>query len=340
MGDRLSIIHIHTFLVYPRKRATSEISGAVLVQKGRLYEMLDDVYAKSDEECDVDISFDHSADGKQTNPCRSLITRYLTQPSLDRARHLAKRLEGVTTNRSGLGLFFVLVGREESDWKIVLSRFPADSGVWAEENKKSLNVEFLERVFMKNAYSYKAAVYRDRSISGGFWLGRAVDKQINNPTAQISDYWIKEFLCSNLRTTAAAGTRQLALAIKAAIRGGDLGLKRELAAAVTLAAGMPRKLTSVREFADEFHLSQAAKDAIQHSLKNASLAGERFQFDRGEFSDQLAFRSVELDSGVIMTAEAAEFDKVIKQEPIDGDRGRVRLSTEGRVTSEKVARVR
>ena len=59
---------------------------------------------------------------------------------------------------------------------------------------------------MKSATSYKAAMYRDGSLTAGFWTGRAIDKQINNRVAPASTYWIEEFLDSDFSTTAAAGT--------------------------------------------------------------------------------------------------------------------------------------
>jgi putative GTP pyrophosphokinase len=61
-----------------------------------------------------------------------------------------------TTHRSGLGLLFLVTGEDDGETKIVVSRFPADSGVLAEEKGKGLTVEFLERIFMKGAKSYKA----------------------------------------------------------------------------------------------------------------------------------------------------------------------------------------
>ena len=36
-------------------------------------------------------------------------------------------------------------------------------------------MELLERVFMKNKFSYKAAAYRDASLKGGCWSGLALE---------------------------------------------------------------------------------------------------------------------------------------------------------------------
>jgi hypothetical protein len=300
-----------------------------------MFDMLEAVYEKASTECDIDIAFRHAADGSQQNDCRDLLLAYLRGPTIARGRPLAERLEQYTTGRSGHGLFFLIAGREQGDTKILISRFPADTGILAEEDRSSLNVQFLERIFMKSANTYKAALYQDRSMSSGFWEGRCVDKQINDPATRVSDYWIVEFLASSLRVTSAAGTYRLATALRAASRNArDLSVKEEIAAAVKLARGLHRRRLSIDEFANHFRLTPAAREAIMRELRDPELASERFQFDYPEFSTEVAYRSVELDSGAIVTAEASQFDEVVKRQKIDG--ARVRLSVEGRVTGERL----
>jgi hypothetical protein len=68
---------------------------------------------------------------------------------------IAERLALNTDQRSGLGLLFLIVGKEGKEHKIVLSRFPTDSAIYVDENPTALTVEFLERVLMKNKTSYK-----------------------------------------------------------------------------------------------------------------------------------------------------------------------------------------
>ena len=45
-----------------------------------------------------------------------------------------------------------------------------------------------------------------------------MDKQLNSPGGQLSDYWIGDFLLSEFSVTPAAGTRRLALALRDAAR--------------------------------------------------------------------------------------------------------------------------
>ena len=102
----MAVDHIHTFLVHPGKRTEGPLAirGTAVRLEGKLFKILDEIYSRSMKECDIDISFNHSTDGKQQNPCRDVIVRYLEEPNIDRGRDIAERLEKVTDQRSGLGL--------------------------------------------------------------------------------------------------------------------------------------------------------------------------------------------------------------------------------------------
>lgn len=297
--------------------------------------MLDGIYQKSDDECNIDISFNHNEMGTQQNDCRDLLIRYTRDPTVSHGRDIAERLQAVTTNRSGLGLLFTIVGTEGREHKLVVSRFPADSGILAEEDDQSLSVEFLEKVFMKSATSYKAAVYRGTSISSHFWDGMAVDKQINSGVLTISNYWIKEFLASDFKTTSAAGTRRLAIALRTALRKTeDLSIKEQLTAAARLASNQHGRTTSISSFSRNVGLSNEAQERLKQQLPSESLFTERFTFSRDEFVKHVAFQSVELDNGGILMADASDFDEVFHTEPLDGDRKR--FITQGRIVNLKL----
>jgi hypothetical protein len=220
----LAIEHIHTYLVHPGKgeQGVPKIGGTTVPLDGsKLFVLLDTIYSRSDVECDIDISFDPSAAGHQQNPCRDLIVDYLSRPTLARGRRIAKRLQEMTDHRSGLGLVFLIAGREGQKHKIVISRFPTDTAILADEDAQNLTVQFLERVFMKSASSYKAVVYEDSSLQAEFWAGRAVDRQITSRVIELSEYWIFDFLASNFRITPAAGTRRLGAALRSAAKKSD-----------------------------------------------------------------------------------------------------------------------
>jgi hypothetical protein len=56
--------------------------------------------------------------GIQQNDCRDLICKYMNGPTLARGRAIAERLEKYTDGRSGLGLLFLIAGKEGRDHKI------------------------------------------------------------------------------------------------------------------------------------------------------------------------------------------------------------------------------
>jgi hypothetical protein len=339
----LAVESINTYLVHAGKASDEppRIGGTTVELEGKLFQMLEEIYSRSNKECDIEICFNHRSDGTPQNPCRDLIADYLGDPTVPRGRLIAERLEKVTTHRSGLGLLFLITGKEGLDHKVVISRFPTDTAILAEEDKRALSVEFLERVFMKRATAYKAAAYQDSSLKHGLWLGRAIDKQLNGQATQLSNYWIAEFLDSDFRTTAAAGTRRLAIALRnAAKKTSDVTVKTEIAAAVTLSGRFKGRRLSIREFNEHSGLSKAAKEAIAREVKSQRLIEEKFQFEPTEFSNQVAYSSVELDSGGTLTAETFEFDKVFHRELIDAKKDKVRFSTEGKVISEKLGKSR
>ncbi|MGY3616204.1 hypothetical protein [Bradyrhizobium sp. USDA 10063] len=334
----MAVQHIHTFVAHPRKGGAgiSPINGTTVSLHGKMYDLLNNIYIKSEQEADVEITFSPSVDGKQQNDCRDLIRAYLSDPTLAHGRVIAERLERNTDGRSGIGLLFLICGKEGRDHKIVISRFPTDNAIYVDEDPNKLTVEFLERVFMKNRASYKAAVYRDTSLRGGFWNGRAIDKQLNNPAGEFSNYWILDFLASQLTVTAAAGTRRLANALRAAAQKSDLSVKREIVAAATLASGLAGQRLSIDDFGRRFGLSAEACTAISSQLKAPRLAQERFTFDADEFKNIIAFKSVELSNGGTLTAPSSDFDDVFHREGIDGPDGDVRFVTQGRIVNERL----
>ena len=90
---------------------------------------------------------------------------------------------------------------------------------------------------MKNEKYYKAAYFIDDSFDTGFWLGFAVDKQINfEKNSQIANYSIHEFLLSDFRTTTKAGTMRFAQALREASKMNlSIDTKSELVAMTILA---------------------------------------------------------------------------------------------------------
>ncbi|MEW6451174.1 MAG: hypothetical protein AB1490_11020 [Pseudomonadota bacterium] len=338
----LSVQYIHAFLVHPGKGAAkgAQIVGTTVPLAGGMFDLLDGIYVKSDRECDVDITFSPTVDGKQQNDCRDLVVAYLGKPDIPKGRKIAERLAAHTDGRSGLGLLFLIAGKVGRERKIVLSRFPTDSAIYVDENPNALSVQFLERVFMKNKTSYKAVVYQHASLQGGFWSGRAIDKQLNPLSGEPSNYWISDFLRSDFTTTPAAGTRRLALALRDAAKKASLSIKQELTAAGTLAAGLGGQRLTINDFGNRLGLSQSAKNAIANELKSSQAMQEVFQFDAVTYKSLVAYKSVELNNGALLTADTEKFDRVFQQEPVGGRDGEVKFTTKGKVVDEKLKTAR
>jgi len=338
----MAIERAHSFLVHPAKneREQPKIGGTEIPRRGPLFRMLTGVFERAPQECDIDIVFRAGAGGQQQNDCRDLLVAYVQRPTIPRGRLIANRLQSVSTHRSGLGLLFLMKGEVNGERRLVISRFPADQGVIAEEQAERLSVEFIERVFMKSAKAYKSALYSSDAPEHGYWDGRAVDLQIKGPR-ELSDYWIREFLLSELRTTGPAGTKRLAVAVRSAIHSAhDLAVKHELISAANLMRGQEGRRQSARQLFQQLGLSGAATGALQAAFPRADLLDEVFEFDRAEFERNAPYRAVGLDNGAMLIAEDARFNEVFEQQPAGEAGGQVRYVTQGRVVDEQLRKTR
>jgi hypothetical protein len=337
----MKISSIHSFMIHPGKHLETprEISATAVGHGGRLFGMLKRIFDGAEAECQHDIAFIPDEDDEQSNACRDSVLAYIKDCDLPKGRMIAKRLQSVTTNKSGLGLMFLILGQRRGETKIVISRFPADSGILAEEREKGLSVEFLERIFMKSATSYKAAVYRGHSEDSDFWKGKAVDRQINSAESYIAGYWIRDFLRSDFLTPGEAGTRRFAIAVRDAMNHTTAkNVKEDIAALHHLIAGMPKKVVSAQEVLNQFHVSEQTQQQIKERFTRADLINERFRFVPTEFLKHVAIRTVELDNGGMLTASTERFDKVFKQEIVDRSKLLVKFSTQGKIVDQRFRR--
>ena len=126
-----------------------------------MYRLLEEIYNNADRECSIEISFDRNTDGSQSNVCRSLLLDYARAPSVASALPLATRLSLCTTKRSALGLLFLVLGLVKGKTRVIVARFAANSGILADEKRDSLQVHFVEHIFLKSIKAYKAVLYED-----------------------------------------------------------------------------------------------------------------------------------------------------------------------------------
>ena len=308
---------IYSFLTYPKKHNPddplapgAEIDGNI---DNKLTRMLDNIFSNAEHDCVVPVMF--TTEGtKQHNAIRSELLALVDNPSLSTAAPLALRLQRSTLGTSGMGLMFICLGEEDGNTRIVLSRFPADEGVVAERSEVELTVQFVEQVFLKSAHSYKAATYVANGRADQLWHGHVVDRQINHGSKAVADYWIVDFLMSEFATTAAAGTKRLAIALRgAAASTTSAQIKQEITAAAHLAPNLARRVMTISGFCEHFHFSDETTQMVLSKVRPPRLVNERFRFDSKEFGRHLAYKQVELDNGAILTAPADKFEQVFHE---------------------------
>lgn len=328
------------YLIHPGKSGKEpEPIGSKEISPGpgKLSGMLDGIFAGSTGPHDFEITFNSSSGGSKSNPCRDLVIGFQEAPSVKTGLPIAQRLQAATDNRSGIGLLFLLSGEHGLKKRLIASRFPTDQAILADTSSGGLNVEFLEQVFIKRLSSYKALMLEHPTPKAGFWSGIATDRQAGQSGEHISEYWLKEFLDADFSETPAAGTRRLAKALKEAVKSiNSVSVKSEIAHASSLApTALASKNISISEFCDHFGLSAAAREAIQGKLSKPSLYQKKFQFDPAEFKQIAAFRTVEMNSGAILTAPNDSFETVFERE-IVGDE--IEYRTRGQVRDQRLAR--
>lgn len=312
-------------------------SNEIALGAGKLMNMLESIFSGSPGSHDFEIMFTPMPDGTQDNLCRTLLVSFQESPSIATGLPVAQRLQSVTDNRSGVGLLFLLSGDQGLKKRLIASRFPTDQAVLADTSTGGLNVEFLEQVFIKRLSSYKALLLEHPTPSSGFWKGIATDRQAGQSGEHISEYWLKEFLNADFAETPAQGTRRLARALKEAVKANpSISVKTEIAHASSLApAALAGQSLSIGGFCDHFGLSDAARDTIKGQLSKPSLFGKVFQFEPMEFKTVAPYRTVEMNTGAILTAPSESFENVFEREIVGDD---IEYRTRGRISDQRLAR--
>jgi len=207
----------------------------------------------------------------------------------------------------------------------------------SQRKKAGLSVEFLERIFMKNAKSYKAALYSGSSFSKDFWRGQAADKQVNSGESVIADYWIREFLQSDFLTPGEAGTRRFAMAVRETMnRSTEPNVKQDIVAMHNFMAQMPGQAgVSAKGLLDRFHVPEETQAQIKDRFAKAKSFEETFTFVPDEFVKFVSMRTIELDNGALLTAPTDRFDQVFSREPISGTVNVFSFSTRGRIVDQR-----
>lgn len=195
---------------------------------------------------------------------------------------------------------------------------------------------------MRSAKAYKSAYFESDSTKGGFWQGSAIDKQVGTGARELSEYWIREFLNAELRTTPAAGSKRIAIAFRDAIKNElSLGVRQELISAATLLPNQDGQVTSGQNIVSTLQLSEEAMAQLNYHLPRAELLRDSFTFDGDEFNKHLAYRSILLDNGAMLIAENDSFESVFTIASLDDTlNSRKRFETIGTIVDESLRRRR
>lgn len=332
----MEITAIASYLVFPGKNEDKPIAvrGALQNLDGPLFRMLTRVFKSAEIECNIPIRFNMNAKGEMQNEVRENIINFIQESTFENGLTLANRLRDVTTKVPGLGLLFMILGKEDDLFKIVISRFPADEGILAEPEGTGLRVEFLEKIFMKNRNKYKSVLYSGKSFDSDFWVGNAVDKQLN---IQSADYWISGFLSSDFRVTSKAGTKTFAQALrKASNEEEDMTIQNGIVGLGLLVQGLAGQPTSIIEMFNRFAIGNDVKKAVISRLPNKSQAESSFVFDLDEYQKSAPFKSLEMDNSGILIAPIEKFDHAFEMNVISGEDGQYEITTRGKIVRERI----
>jgi hypothetical protein len=143
-------------------------------------------------------------------------------------------------------------------------------------------------------------------------------------------------LRSDFLTPGEAGTRRVALAIRDAMnQTGDVHVKEEIAALCKLVSGLRGQATSASAIVDQYALSQETKAEIKHHFKREALFTDRFRFVPEEFAKHLAFTTVELSNGGLLTGPSAKFGEIFRKEVVNKVKNVVKYTTQGEVVDQR-----
>ncbi len=338
----MQLTHTYSALVHPMSNtnASDPIKQVSGIQPGRLLDMLRDIFERARIECDIDLVFNQDTLRAQNNECRRILMEFLRNESNQNGEQIARRLQSVTPQQSGSALLFLLCGTDDDgNHQLVVSRFPAESGILAQETGQVLSLNFIEQVFLKNASAYKSAVFKTEHTSADFPDGRAMDGQMR-ATGKPAEYWVRKFLDSELLTTDASGTKFVAKAVDEAIKNeADFELKQELLAASTIIRGFDGMTRSADDILQTLPLTVPAVQAITSRLSRPESSVDVFTFSVDEYDKYVRYQTVELDNGATLTAVNGDFSDVFQEEIVSDD-GRVRFTTEGKILDRRIRRAK
>jgi hypothetical protein len=120
----------------------------------------------------------------------------------------------------------------------------------------------------------------------------------------------------------------------------DTKTKEEITAFCRLLPGLKRKVVSAKGILDRFQVSAETQRQIKSRFRRVALFDEAFQFAPDELAKFLAFTTVELSNGGLLTAATNEFDKVFTRETVNSSKDIVRFSTQGSIVDQRFKKLK
>jgi len=330
----MNIKHIYGFYIAPLVEQ-KPIAQATLPLAGKLYKSIQRTFNDADRECKLPITFTPD-NGTQSNSVRAAILDIIQTQKISSCKPLIDGLAKLTNQRSGACLVFIIHAVEGAKHKLLISRYKAEEAMVMNENETKLSVELIENAYLKKAYTYKGALYIGSNMNRDFWDGAIVDQQVNNGIKEVTNYWIKDFLQSDFKITSARGSRMAAKALKKAIADAeDVLTKQELMSAVVTMRTSHAQTISIESLLTQRMISSETVEAVRSSLESPELFDTNFVFDHDEFKAIANYKAVYLNTGGVLIADAAGFDRIITQTDIAGTDEK-KFETTGKVINEEV----
>lgn len=315
---------------------SNEIRSFEIINSDQMWAKLEDVIKNIDKTCEIDMKF--ISDGsKQKNETRDEIINLMKEGTLEKGIPLIERLSKNTDKSCKIGLVFIVLGKNNKKDFILIARYPSEEGIVL---KQTNQVEIVKDVFLKNSHRYKLAFFEDESLQGGFWKGKAVDKQINDSSNSklISDYWIKDFLSCELELTETQGNKLLGKALRKVLNDEstpetDKDIINSIASSAKLLNG---KSKSINSFLRNLSISDENRNRIISALPSKAIAEQVFKFNSEIITGEYNLKALYLNNGGIVMAPTDSFDKVFTTETVDEETGEVSITTEGIIQKQAI----
>ncbi len=254
-----------------------------------------------------------------------------------RARDLAVKLTSVKDDRTRPGLFVVLVAEIEPRSEVHFWYFPGDDTFAARflENTGRMVLEVVANAFRADAGEFKAARFIGPTRANrGFAQGVIEDRQARYSGAVSAAYWVQDFLEAHLALTAQDGTAHVAKTLNRLWQRsrGDVGRTSALARA---ALALLNRADEEVSFADIGQtLPPAERKGFDVLIERQYDLDQSFRLSKTVLLHDMAYRVVELNTGVTLMAPFVRFNQLLH--PEQQSNGLVAFRTEGRVEQERL----